>query len=125
MKRYISDNPRILCKYVDQSSNESLINLFDECGSFDIIIDDGSHILSHQKRTLDIGFNYLNSNGLFIMEDLHTSFDKYKNSHHDSYPTTYQVVQEMSKTYKIEFFEAPTVGWDDISRTCIIFKNEN
>ena len=46
---------------------------------FDLIIDDGSHITSHQQQTLGYLFNnYLTSGGIYVCEDIHTSlWDRY------------------------------------------------
>jgi len=46
---------------------------------FDLIIDDGSHITSHQQQTLGYLFNnYLTSGGIYVCEDIHTSlWNKY------------------------------------------------
>lgn len=43
---------------------------------FDIIIDDGSHQTLHQLISLGHMFKYLNKNGLYICENLHTSLNK-------------------------------------------------
>lgn len=51
-------------------------------GAFDIIIDDGSHMTLHQQISFHTLFFYqLNLGGIYVMEDLHTSFyDGYINS---------------------------------------------
>jgi cephalosporin hydroxylase len=41
---------------------------------FDIIIDDGGHTMEQQQVTLGYLFPHLKSGGLFIVEDLHTSY---------------------------------------------------
>ena len=43
---------------------------------FDIIIDDGTHQTIHQQKSLGHMFRYLNPSGIYICEDLHTSYDK-------------------------------------------------
>jgi len=44
-------------------------------GNFDIIIDDGSHMTLHQQLSfLQLFYNNLNEKGIYIMEDVHTSF---------------------------------------------------
>lgn len=48
-------------------------NLF-ENKYFDIILDDGSHMTSHQYITLFLLWKKLKSSGFYILEDLHTSF---------------------------------------------------
>jgi len=40
---------------------------------FDIIIDDGGHMMHQQQITLGTMFKYLKSGGIFVVEDLHTS----------------------------------------------------
>jgi hypothetical protein len=58
----------------DQSDRTQLNSIikstFDE---FDIIIDDGGHMMHQQQITLGCMFKYLKSNGIFVIEDLHTS----------------------------------------------------
>lgn len=65
---------RIACHYLDQSSRDSLIQLkalFPD--GFDIIVDDGSHVMAHQQTTLAVLFPALKPGGLYVIEDLHTS----------------------------------------------------
>ena len=42
--------------------------------TIDIIIDDGSHIMSHQIKSFFYLRNFLKSGGFYIIEDLHTSY---------------------------------------------------
>jgi SAM-dependent methyltransferase len=58
----------------DQSSPEFWQNLFSKHPEFDIIIDDGSHIMSHQIITLQQTFPYLKEDGVYLCEDTHTSY---------------------------------------------------
>lgn len=54
---------------------------------FDLIIDDGSHKCSHQQASFEILWPRLNSGGIYIMEDVHSSFIP---EHCDTDITTYQ-----------------------------------
>ena len=45
------------------------INFFENVKNFDIIIDDGSHILSDQLKAIDYFFKYLNKDGYYVIED--------------------------------------------------------
>ncbi len=45
-------------------------------GNFDIIIDDGGHRMNQQITSFNTLFKYLKSGGLYIIEDLHTSYWK-------------------------------------------------
>jgi hypothetical protein len=43
-------------------------------GALDIVLDDGSHIGRHQIKSFDVLFPFLRDNGLYIIEDMHTSY---------------------------------------------------
>ena len=51
-----------------------------------VIIDDASHIWSHQIKSLCILFDVLPHGGIFIMEDLETSFSMYRYQNYDDAP---------------------------------------
>jgi len=67
---------------VDQTDKLQLKTLFDKLGKFDIIIDDGLHKSEPAKCMFEIAFNYLNSGGYYIIEDIinidwtHTDFSE-------------------------------------------------
>jgi hypothetical protein len=58
----------------DQGSAEDLAALCAEEGPFDIIIDDGSHLNRHQLFTFRHLFEALKDGGLYVIEDVHTSY---------------------------------------------------
>ena len=73
-------------------NDASFINRITELyGKFDVIIDDGSHLTKDVKKSFHLLFPYLNNNGLYIVEDMQTSYNhffggnpfdlKYSNSH--------------------------------------------
>ena len=45
--------------------------------TFDLIIDDGGHSMVQQQNTLDVYWSHVNRCGMFIMEDLQTSYQVY------------------------------------------------
>jgi hypothetical protein len=59
---------------VDQSSHEHWDAYLKDNPKFDIIIDDGSHVMEHQIVTLNRLFRHLNDGGIYIIEDTHTSY---------------------------------------------------
>ncbi len=58
----------------DQSDNNILSTLVHKYKSFDIIIDDGSHLSKHIISTFLFLYPYLNENGIYVVEDLQTSY---------------------------------------------------
>ena len=58
----------------DQSSSEFWDNFLSDQNAFDIVIDDGSHVMHHQITTLNKLFPKLKPGGVFICEDTHTSY---------------------------------------------------
>ena len=50
-----------------------MLNIIEEIGEVDLIIDDGSHVISHQQISLGFLFKYLKKGGQYWIEDLHTS----------------------------------------------------
>jgi hypothetical protein len=65
---------RISTHVVDQSSDSQLKEFINLHGPFDIIIDDGSHFTDHIHLTLDIFYPHLNYGGLYIIEDMGTTY---------------------------------------------------
>ena len=79
-RRFYRDNrdPRIVLHRVDQGSDDqirALVAKF-EPGTFDVIIDDGSHFNRDQLRCMDLLHSLLRpETGVYVIEDLHTSTD--------------------------------------------------
>jgi hypothetical protein len=57
-----------------QDDPDFLERVVAEMGGIDIVLDDGSHIASHQRASFEILFPLLKEGGLYVIEDLHTSY---------------------------------------------------
>lgn len=57
-----------------QADPEFLRSVLDEIGTPDVILDDGSHVSEHQRTSFDVLFPKLREGGLYIIEDMHTSY---------------------------------------------------
>lgn len=66
--------PRIRIFRGDQSDPRSLEEIATQIGRLDIIIDDGSHLSPHVITTFETLFPLLAPNGLYVIEDLQTSY---------------------------------------------------
>lgn len=95
-KRYLGPFARIvgidinpMCKLVeedqiavrigDQSDLKFLQQIIDEFGVPDVILDDGSHKMSHIAASFGFLYPRMSKNGVYMVEDLHTAYwDEYE-----------------------------------------------
>ena len=116
-----------------QNDEKLLSSIIDKTGNFDIIIDDGSHDLDHQQISLGILFKNVNSNGFYIIEDIHTSTDFYKNSSNykrkeDKSNSTLRMIFNYIETKKIksEYLDTKTSEYIENSvKQCYLYHNNN
>lgn len=57
-----------------QDDSAFLKSVVAEMGGIDIVVDDGSHVAAHQIATFETLFPMLSADGLYVCEDLHTSY---------------------------------------------------
>ncbi|MCX7545261.1 class I SAM-dependent methyltransferase [Marinicella gelatinilytica] len=70
------EEDRIEIRIGDQGNNETHDKIHEEFGAFDIILDDGGHHMHEQIVTFEKMFPRLKEGGLYIVEDLHTSYSE-------------------------------------------------
>ena len=74
LKSYNFNINRIFTFQGDQTDINFLLGVSRKFKKFDIIIDDGSHVCSHIIKTFGALFDFLKEDGLYICEDLQTSY---------------------------------------------------
>lgn len=57
-----------------QADRRFLAKVVSEMGGVDVVIDDGSHVASHQRKSLDFLLPQVSADGVYICEDVHTSY---------------------------------------------------
>lgn len=57
-----------------QEDPEFLRDLMKKIGKVDIVIDDGGHTMKQQITTFDEVYRYVKEDGVYLVEDLHTSY---------------------------------------------------
>jgi Methyltransferase domain len=57
-----------------QDDPKFLRGIVKEMGKLDVVLDDGSHIASHQRASFEALFPLLSEGGLYIIEDLHAAY---------------------------------------------------
>jgi hypothetical protein len=94
------------CKKIEQNRRKVIIKDLSVSSNLEelkkitpsVIIDDASHIWSHQIKALFCLFPCLPSGGVFIMEDLETSFSAYRDfTYDDSCISTYEVCSKLAE----------------------------
>jgi len=58
----------------DQADPQFWNKVFDKYDSFDIVIDDGSHLASHQIAAFNSLWLQLNDGGVYLVEDIHCAY---------------------------------------------------
>lgn len=99
----------------DQGDRKQLNNIYKkfkgEKIKFDIIIDDGSHYWEHQLISLSVLKNLLTDDGIYIIEDIHTSLDN--NYSVNGYDAQQSALYCLNYNIKPEYLSHKE--WDDIS----------
>jgi len=73
--RICDNDPRLKLKKMDQADKEAQAKWAEELGvQFDVVLDDGSHRCSHQIKSFEALWPYVAPGGLYIIEDVFTSY---------------------------------------------------
>ena len=100
---YLNDEFRFKIFKADQSNREQMMTVFNNINQpIDVVIDDGGHKMHQQQVSLGVIFPYLKNNGVYVIEDLHTSYDfnKWYYDYNDD-TSTLSILQEFNNTGKI------------------------
>ena len=74
----------------DQADIDDLKQLVELYGDFDIIIDDGGHTMLQQQLSFGFLFKYLKSGGIYVVEDLVTSYWGFDRDQHKDFPSYFE-----------------------------------
>lgn len=75
-RQTLFSDERITCLYADQSRPESLRSAVEEIhrrngnAGFDLVVDDGSHLIADMATSYAVLYQYLSPGGLYIIEDI-------------------------------------------------------
>lgn len=59
-----------------QDDPDFLRSVIAEMGGVDVVLDDGSHVMAHIRKSLDTLFPLVSEGGTYMIEDLHTAYWK-------------------------------------------------
>jgi hypothetical protein len=68
------EEDQIAIRIGSQADTEFLQSVLDEFGTPDIVLDDGSHQMGHVVETFRFLYPRSSANGVYMVEDLHTSY---------------------------------------------------
>jgi SAM-dependent methyltransferase len=71
-KEFVED--QIDVRIGDQSDKTFLLDICKEFGEPDVVLDDGSHVMSHIQASFSVLYPELQRNGVYMVEDLHTAY---------------------------------------------------
>jgi hypothetical protein len=79
----VKNQERIKWALCNQSKADELTHVVNTWGKpvFDIIIDDGGHVVSQQRVSIETLWKYLAPGGYYVIEDLHTNIPELFSSH--------------------------------------------
>lgn len=76
-KKY--EEEQIHVRIGSQNDNDFLNSIIEEFGTPDIVLDDGSHVMSHITTSFNTLYPQLDHRGIYLVEDLHTAYwDEYE-----------------------------------------------
>ena len=118
--QYHADNVHLF--RTDQDSIDLLKETAKNFGDikFDIIIDDGGHRYNQQLNTLLAYHNLVRTDGIYIIEDLHTNIDRTWGDFEDS-PLNYLITKKKSNFISVEQY----LELNDIIKCATIFRRTN
>ena len=114
----------------DQADRSFLASLTQAIPRIDILIDDGGHTMEKQINTFEVLFGHIDGEGIYLCEDLHTSYHKkfgggyrkkcsfieysknfidYLNAWHSKQPEKLGVSNFTKSTYALHFYDSVLV----------------
>ena len=113
----------------DQSDYYFLQQVVNKYQKFDIIIDDGSHQCKHIIKSFNFLFNYLNDDGIYVVEDLQTSYQpRYGGSRFNLYKKTSSMnfLKRLSDSINYEHKDRPfykNIEFDGLVKSVFFHQN--
>lgn len=87
---------------VDQRNKDDILNFVKKYGNFDIIIDDGDHQPMSQQMCFGFLFSFLNNGGIYVIEDLHTSYNSIRLKNDNTKISTIEILKNLRDNNEIK-----------------------
>jgi hypothetical protein len=112
-----------------QDDPSILQQIHDECGPFDVIIDDGSHVVDLTRQSFIFLYPKLAATGIYVVEDTQTSFLEETGGQSDGSGSMFQVAHSLSlamhqaEGYRPSGIEHANIGGIQEDRIWLEFAN--
>ena len=100
-----------------QIDKKFLKSVIEEMGGVDIILDDGSHHMDHIPETLKFLYPYLNYNGIYMIEDLHSSYWKKYGGGYKSKKNFFNFIKDLTDDIH-HWYHSKNIKYPMISKDC-------
>ena len=104
------EEDQIAVRIGPQQDTAFLQTVIDEFGAPDIVLDDGSHVMSHMLETFEFLYPKLPKNGVYMVEDLHTAYwEEYGGGYHRAgsfIERSKDLIDELNAEYSRDQFPA-------------------
>lgn len=87
----------VIAMQMDQGNTRQLNSLGLLAAGFDLIIDDGSHLVPHQKHAFEVLWPFVSIGGSYVIEDLETSLKRQHRHNPSGEETTLDMLLRMAK----------------------------
>lgn len=84
-----------------------LRSVVSEMGGVDVVLDDGSHMASHQLSSFQVLFPLLNEGGVYICEDLHAAYSPAFDGGYRRSETFVEVAKQIVDDIHADFHDQP------------------
>jgi cephalosporin hydroxylase len=102
-------DPPNLVRIGSQADPKFLQGVIAEFGPPDVVLDDGSHMASHQRASFNALFPAVKEGGLYIIEDMHTSYWPEWEGGYRREGTAVEFVKQMMDDLHAWYHKRPTV----------------
>ena len=112
--------PNVRCDFMDVTDPESIRGALEEIGSnLDVLLDDSSHDICHQKFIIEEGLKHIRSGGMLLIEDI------FRNIPASAYMELIEPVKDQLSFYcflEMEHKNKFSPGWDN-DKVLMLVKN--
>ncbi len=121
--------PRVAVVQGSQVDEAVIAALAAQRGPFDIIIDDGSHVVDHTITTFGLLYPHMAPDGIYVIEDAQTSFMPSMGGSSDGRRTVFDVADRVARAmHRLEGYsgadaDLPGAELGDITHSVSVYRN--